>query len=74
METGQAKFPVADTSTLLRTVPGFENPGSVSHEVAQKLALAEYDKFNAKRLKEEAALPDKDFEEVVRMIKEKDKK
>ena len=45
------------------------NPGSVSHEVAQQLALDEYKKFNIKRLREEASLPDKDFEEAVKMIK-----
>ena len=50
------------------------NPGGISNEVAQKLALDEYEKFNIKRLQEEASLPDKDFEEVVRMLEDKKKK
>jgi len=51
-----------------------DNPGGISNEVAQKLALDEYEKFNIKRLQEEAFLPDKDFEEVVRMLEDKKKK
>lgn len=42
--------------------------GSVSMEIAQHLALEEYEKFSAHRLTEEAALPDTEFERVVTQI------
>jgi hypothetical protein len=41
-----------------------KNAGRVSAEVAQKLALAEYDKFERRRITEEAAAPD-DLEQSV---------
>jgi hypothetical protein len=41
--------------------------GRISAEVAQKLALDEYDKFERRRLEEEASAPD-DFEETVRRL------
>jgi hypothetical protein len=49
------------------------NPGRVSMEVAQRLALEEYDKFSNRRLAEEALLPDTDFEPVRKQIEGKRK-
>ncbi len=48
-----------------------ENPGKVSAEVAQQLALKEYEKFNSRRLMKEAEQPDTDFERVVKQLKGK---
>ncbi len=45
-----------------------ENPGKVAHAVAERLAIEEYDKFNERRLAEDAALPDEEFDKVVRQI------
>lgn len=45
-----------------------DNPGKVAHVVAERLAIEEYDKFNERRLAEDAALPDEEFEKVVRQI------
>jgi len=42
--------------------------GSVSMEIAQHLALEEYEKFSAHRLTEEADLPDTEFERVTKQI------
>lgn len=44
-----------------------KDAGRVSAEVAQKLALGEYDKFESRRLAEEASAPD-DLEEVVKRL------
>jgi len=45
--------------------------GTVSMEVAKKLALGEYDKFSARRLKEEALLPDPAFDVMAHRIDQK---
>ncbi|MFA6363105.1 virulence RhuM family protein [Methanoregula sp.] len=45
--------------------------GKVSMEVAQHLALGEYDKFSARRLVEEAALPDTEFDAIAHRIEHK---
>jgi len=45
-----------------------ENAGTVSMEIAQHLALEEYEKFSLRRLEKEAADPDTEFEEAVKMI------
>lgn len=45
-----------------------EDKGAVSMEIAQQLALGEYEKFSARRLADEAALPDPEFELVVKQI------
>lgn len=42
--------------------------GSISMEIAQHLALEEYEKFSAHRLTEEADLPDPEFEQVTKQI------
>jgi len=47
--------------------------GSVSMEIAQRLALEEYDKFSTRRLAEEAIVPDMDFERVRKQIESKRK-
>lgn len=47
-----------------------EHSGEVSKEVADKLALGEYDKYNEYRLAAEAAEPDADFEEAAKKIEE----
>jgi hypothetical protein len=47
--------------------------GHVSMEVAQRLALEEYDKFSTRRLAEESFLPDTDFEPVRKLIEHKKK-
>jgi len=54
-----------------------EHSGKVSMEVAQALALDEYEKFNKLRLDDEArreALADDGFDETARMIEGKAKK
>jgi hypothetical protein len=54
-----------------------EHSGKVSMEVAQALALDEYEKFNKRRLDDEArreALADDGFDETARMIEGKAKK
>lgn len=48
-----------------------DHPGKVSTEVAHALALKEYEKFNTRRLAQEAEQPDSDFERVVKQIKGK---
>jgi hypothetical protein len=45
-----------------------EHPGKVSAEVAKRLALDEYDKFNTRRLAQEAEQPDTDFERIIKQI------
>ncbi len=45
-----------------------EHPGKVSMEVAQKIALEQYDKFEKKRLAQEAAMPDEDFDQVAKSL------
>ncbi len=47
--------------------------GHISMEVAQRLALEEYDKFSIRRLAEESFLPDTDFEPVRKLIEHKKK-
>ncbi len=42
--------------------------GSVSMEVAQQLALGEYEKFSGRRIAEESAAPDPEFELVAKQI------
>jgi hypothetical protein len=48
-----------------------EHPGKVSMEVAQKLALERYDQFEKKRLAQEAAMPDEDFDQVAKQLESK---
>ena len=50
-----------------------EHPGKVSAEVAKRLAEDEYDKFNTRRLAQEAEQPDTDFEKIIKQIEEKKK-
>ena len=45
-----------------------EHPGKVSAEVAKRLAIVEYDKFNTQRLEQEAEQPDSDFERIIKQI------
>ena len=47
--------------------------GHISMEVAQRLALEEYDKFSTRRIAEESFLPDTDFEPVRKLIEHKKK-
>jgi len=51
-----------------------DNPGEVSMEVARTLALDEYEKFNRKRLTEEAVQADEEFESLVKEVERKAKK
>jgi hypothetical protein len=44
-----------------------QDPGKVSTEIAQKLALDQYEAFNQRRLTEEAERPD-DFEVVAKRL------
>jgi hypothetical protein len=48
-----------------------DNPGNVSKEVADKLALAEYEKFNQNRLAEEADRIDDGFDATAKKIESK---
>jgi hypothetical protein len=43
-------------------------------EVANKLALEQYEKFERKRLALEAATPDDDFDRVAKQLEQKPKK
>jgi hypothetical protein len=43
-----------------------ESPGKVSMEVARALAAKEYERFTQRRLAEEAARADEEFNEVVK--------
>jgi len=47
--------------------------GSVSMEIAQRLAVEEYDKFSTRRIAEESLLPDTDFEPIRKQIESKRK-
>jgi hypothetical protein len=47
--------------------------GSVSMEIAQALALEEYEKFSDRRIAEESAGPDPEFERVVKQIEKKNR-
>ncbi len=42
--------------------------GSVSMEIAQRLAVEEYDKFSTRRIAEDAVIPDTEFEEISKQI------
>jgi hypothetical protein len=46
--------------------------GSVSMEIARCLALEEYEKFSLRRLTEDAAIPDTEFEEISKQIEHKE--
>jgi len=46
-----------------------KDPGSISAEIAQQLALKEYKKLSAKRLTEESDKPDEEFENFVKQLK-----
>jgi len=48
-----------------------DDKGSVSMEVAQALALEEYEKFSARRIAEESEAPDPEFEQAARQIERK---
>ena len=52
-----------------------DSPGKISMEVAQALAIEEYEKFNYRRLKEEAEQDklkdDKEFKKIVKSIENK---
>jgi hypothetical protein len=48
-----------------------EHPGKVSAEVVKALVFEEYEKFNTRRLAEEAEQPDSDFDRVVKDIEGK---
>lgn len=43
--------------------------GSISMEIAQHLALEQYEKFSAQRLSDEDALPDTEFEQAAQQIR-----
>lgn len=45
-----------------------EHPGKVSMEVAKKLALEQYERFEAKRLAQEDSLPDEDFDRAAKRL------
>jgi len=45
-----------------------EDRGEVTMEIARHLALGEYEKFSARRVANEAELPDPEFEQVVKRI------
>ena len=45
--------------------------GSVSMEIAQRLAVDEYEKFSIRRLEEDAVIPDTEFEEGSKQIERK---
>jgi hypothetical protein len=48
-----------------------EHSGKVSMEIAKKLALEQYDKFERNRLVAEAALPDDDFDKMAKHLEHK---
>ncbi len=50
-----------------------KNAGKVSVEIAKKLAVTEYEKFNLKRLEYDKQKDDKEFEQIARQV-EKNKK
>lgn len=45
--------------------------GSVSMEIAQALALEEYEKFSVRRIAEESSMPDPEFDRAVKLIERK---
>jgi len=45
--------------------------GSVSMEIARHLALEEYDTFSLRRLKNDAVIPDNEFEKISKQIEQK---
>ena len=45
-----------------------DNPGKVSAEIAQQLALSEYDKFHQYQLKQETTSKNDDFDKVIQQI------
>jgi hypothetical protein len=45
--------------------------GTVSMEVAHQLAIGEYEKFSGRRIAEESAEPDSEFEVAVKQIEQK---
>lgn len=45
-----------------------EHPGKVSMEVAKKLALEQYERFEAKRLAQEDSMPDEDFDRAAKRL------
>ncbi|HAH05283.1 MAG TPA: hydroxyacid dehydrogenase [Elusimicrobia bacterium] len=51
-----------------------EHAGTVSMEVAKKLALEQYEKFEHTRLAADAALPDDDFDRVAKQLEHKSEK
>jgi len=51
-----------------------KNMGKVSHQLAEELAGRQYDKFRKKRLAEEAAKPNEDFEAAVKQLTHRRKK
>jgi hypothetical protein len=48
-----------------------DDSGSVSMEIARRLALEEYENFSLRRLTEDAAIPDTEFEEISKQIERK---
>lgn len=48
-----------------------DDKGSVSMEIAQALALEEYEKFSGRRIAEESARPDPEFDRVVQELEKK---
>ncbi|HLG16958.1 MAG TPA: virulence RhuM family protein [Blastocatellia bacterium] len=51
-----------------------KDAGKISHQLAQQLAEAEYDKFEKKRLAAESEAPNKDFEEAVKTLTSRKRK
>jgi len=51
-----------------------KHPGKVSTEIAHQLAFDEYEKFNQRRLAEEAETPDDDFDHVAKQLEQGKKK
>jgi hypothetical protein len=50
-----------------------DDKGTVSMEIAQALALEEYEKFSGRRIAEESAVPDTEFELAVKQVEQKGK-
>lgn len=47
--------------------------GTVSMEVAQQLALEEYEKFSIRRIAEDSSRPDPEFDRAIKMIEQKNR-
>lgn len=45
-----------------------EHPGKVTMEVAKKLPLEQYERFEAKRLAQEDSMPDEDFDRAAKRL------